>query len=130
MRILATENCSQIRGSHGSAALGRIGISVFAVNLVKKGVTGHNIRPRRYQVRLADSAPKLSSAGVSLTNIDMPCLIVYNNTRRAANLQRAGMPTGVCPEQWILEHQEVIEELQKASKRSTPASIKYPICSL
>lgn len=29
------------------------------------------------------------------------------------NLQKAGMPTGVCPEQWILEHKEVILELQK-----------------
>lgn len=28
------------------------------------------------------------------------------------NLQKAGMPTGVCPEQWILEHPEVLVELQ------------------
>ena len=28
------------------------------------------------------------------------------------NLQKAGMPTGVCPEQWILEHPEVIVKLQ------------------
>ena len=29
-----------------------------------------------------------------------------------SNLQRAGMPTGVCPEQWILEHPEVLVKLQ------------------
>ena len=29
-----------------------------------------------------------------------------------SNLQRAGMPTGVCPEQWILEHPEVLLKLQ------------------
>lgn len=28
------------------------------------------------------------------------------------NLQRAGMPTGVCPEAWILEHPEVLVNLQ------------------
>lgn len=30
------------------------------------------------------------------------------------NLQEAGMPVGVCPEQWILEHPEVLINLQKA----------------
>ena len=30
------------------------------------------------------------------------------------NLQAAGMPVGVCPEQWILEHPDVLVELQKA----------------
>ena len=29
------------------------------------------------------------------------------------NLQKAGMPVGVCPEKWILEHSEVLVELQK-----------------
>ena len=29
------------------------------------------------------------------------------------NLQKAGMPVGVCPEQWILEHREVMLQLQK-----------------
>lgn len=29
------------------------------------------------------------------------------------NLQNAGMPTGVCPEQWILENPEVMEGLQR-----------------
>ena len=29
------------------------------------------------------------------------------------NLQDAGMPVGVCPEQWILEHEDVMIRLQK-----------------
>lgn len=29
------------------------------------------------------------------------------------NLQEAGMPVGVCPEQWILEHGEVLVQLQR-----------------
>lgn len=30
------------------------------------------------------------------------------------NLIKAGMPTGICVEQWVLEHPEIITELQKA----------------
>ena len=30
------------------------------------------------------------------------------------NLQEAGMPVGVCPEQWILEHPQMLIDLQKA----------------
>lgn len=30
-----------------------------------------------------------------------------------SNLQRAGMPVGVCPEQWILEHPSILLDLQK-----------------
>jgi len=30
------------------------------------------------------------------------------------NLQEAGMPVGVCPEQWILEHPQVLIDLQKS----------------
>ena len=29
------------------------------------------------------------------------------------NLQRAGMPVGICPEQWILEHPEILVGLQR-----------------
>lgn len=29
------------------------------------------------------------------------------------SLQKAGMPTGVCPEQWILEHPEIMKQLQQ-----------------
>lgn len=31
-----------------------------------------------------------------------------------SNLQKAGMPTGVCPELWIMEHEETLIDLQKA----------------
>ncbi len=31
-----------------------------------------------------------------------------------SNLQKAGMPTGLCPELWIMEHEDVLIELQKA----------------
>ena len=30
------------------------------------------------------------------------------------NLQKAGMPTGVCPEAWIMEHRQVLMDLQRA----------------
>ena len=30
------------------------------------------------------------------------------------NLQKAGMPTGVCPEQWILDNKEQAKKLQMA----------------
>ena len=31
-----------------------------------------------------------------------------------SNLKKAGMPVGVCAELWVLEHPEVIKQLQKA----------------
>ena len=31
-----------------------------------------------------------------------------------SNLMQKGMPMGVCPEQWILDHPEAILELQRA----------------
>lgn len=34
------------------------------------------------------------------------------------NLQRAGMPAGVCPELWILEHPDILKELQKEFLRA------------
>ncbi|MBR5116385.1 MAG: homocysteine S-methyltransferase family protein, partial [Lachnospiraceae bacterium] len=30
------------------------------------------------------------------------------------NLMKAGMPPGVCPEKWILEHPDVLKDLQRA----------------
>lgn len=39
--------------------------------------------------------------------------IVYLDGATGSNLQAAGMETGVCPEKWILEHPEVLVELQK-----------------
>ena len=39
--------------------------------------------------------------------------IRYLDGATGSNLMKAGMPTGVCPEQWILEHREVCLNLQK-----------------
>lgn len=40
--------------------------------------------------------------------------IVILDGATGSNLQRAGMPTGVCPEQWILEHPQALIDLQRA----------------
>lgn len=39
--------------------------------------------------------------------------IIYLDGATGSNLVRAGMPSGVCPEQWILEHPQVMLELQE-----------------
>ena len=39
--------------------------------------------------------------------------ILYLDDATGSNLVKAGMPSGVCPEQWILEHQDVMLQLQK-----------------
>lgn len=39
---------------------------------------------------------------------------LYLDGATGSNLVRAGMPSGVCPEQWILEHSDVMLALQKA----------------
>lgn len=38
---------------------------------------------------------------------------IYLDGATGSNLVKAGMPSGVCPEQWILEHPEVMFDLQK-----------------
>ena len=38
---------------------------------------------------------------------------LYLDGATGSNLVRAGMPSGVCPEQWILEHSDVMSALQK-----------------
>ena len=38
--------------------------------------------------------------------------IIYLDGATGSNLVRAGMPSGVCPEQWILEHRDVMLQLQ------------------
>ena len=38
---------------------------------------------------------------------------VFLDGATGSNLQKSGMPTGVCPEQWILEHKEILIALQK-----------------
>lgn len=40
--------------------------------------------------------------------------VVVLDGATGTNLQKAGMPTGVCPEQWILEHPQALIDLQKA----------------
>ncbi len=39
---------------------------------------------------------------------------IYLDGATGSNLMKAGMPSGVCPEQWILEHREVMLDLQRA----------------
>lgn len=38
---------------------------------------------------------------------------IYLDGATGSNLVKAGMPSGVCPEQWILEHRDVMLDLQK-----------------
>ncbi|MCM1056393.1 MAG: homocysteine S-methyltransferase family protein [Firmicutes bacterium] len=38
---------------------------------------------------------------------------LYLDGATGSNLVKAGMPSGVCPERWILEHRDVMLELQK-----------------
>ncbi len=40
--------------------------------------------------------------------------MIYLDGATGSNLIKAGMPSGVCPEKWILEHPEVFIELQKS----------------
>ena len=39
---------------------------------------------------------------------------VFLDGATGSNLQKKGMPAGVCPERWIMEHQEIMIELQRA----------------
>lgn len=39
--------------------------------------------------------------------------LIYLDGATGSNLVKAGMPSGVCPEQWILEHPQVMLELQE-----------------
>lgn len=38
---------------------------------------------------------------------------LYLDGATGSNLVKAGMPSGVCPEQWIMEHRDIMLELQK-----------------
>jgi 5-methyltetrahydrofolate--homocysteine methyltransferase len=40
--------------------------------------------------------------------------VVFLDGATGTNLMKAGMPAGVCPEKWILEHRDVMIGLQKA----------------
>lgn len=39
---------------------------------------------------------------------------IYLDGATGSNLMKAGMPAGVCPEQWILEHPQVMRKLQES----------------
>lgn len=39
--------------------------------------------------------------------------IILLDGATGSNMQKSGMPTGVCPEQWILQHPDIFIELQK-----------------
>ncbi len=39
---------------------------------------------------------------------------IFLDGATGSNLQREGMPAGVCPEKWILEHGEILQSLQRA----------------
>ena len=40
--------------------------------------------------------------------------LIFLDGATGSNLQRAGMPAGVCPEEWILENPETFINLQKS----------------
>ncbi|MDC7293945.1 homocysteine S-methyltransferase family protein [Butyrivibrio sp. DSM 10294] len=40
--------------------------------------------------------------------------VVFLDGATGTNLMKVGMPAGVCPEAWILEHKDVMRDLQKA----------------
>ncbi len=40
--------------------------------------------------------------------------VIYLDGATGTNLQKAGMPVGVCPEEWIREHRQVMLDLQRA----------------
>ncbi len=39
--------------------------------------------------------------------------IVFLDGATGTNLMKAGMPAGVCPEEWILQHKDVMLDLQR-----------------
>lgn len=45
--------------------------------------------------------------------MDLSKNYLYLDGATGSNLVKAGMPSGVCPEQWILEHRDIILELQR-----------------
>ena len=42
------------------------------------------------------------------------------------NLQKAGMPVGVCPEQWILENPDIMIKLQEDYVAAKISSLEIP----
>lgn len=54
---------------------------------------------------------------------------VYLDGATGTNLQKAGMPAGVCPELWIMEHPEVLATLQKSYAQAGSDIIYAPTFS-
>lgn len=52
--------------------------------------------------------------------------IVYLDGATGSNLYLAGMPRGVCTEQWILEHEQVMMDLQKAYVEAGSMAVYAP----
>ena len=44
--------------------------------------------------------------------------IILLDGATGTNLQKAGMPTGVCPEQWILENKEAAKAKRIADRKA------------
>lgn len=55
--------------------------------------------------------------------------IVLMDGATGSNLRKAGMPVGVCTEQWVLEHPEIITELQRAYAEAGSRIIYAPTFS-
>lgn len=67
--------------------------------------------------RLGISLRRLSGIGMYMDKQTFRALIqdapIFLDGATGSNLQKKGMPSGVCPEQWILENKEVLVTLQK-----------------
>ena len=55
--------------------------------------------------------------------------ILYLDGATGSNLVKAGMPSGVCPEQWILEHKDVMLKLQKDYVQAGTNILYAPTCT-
>jgi len=44
--------------------------------------------------------------------------ILFLDGATGSNLMKAGMPAGICPEKWILEHEDIMENLQREYVRA------------
>lgn len=54
---------------------------------------------------------------------------VFLDGATGSNLQKAGMPTGVCPELWIMEHREILIKLQRDFKKAGTNIVYAPTFS-
>lgn len=52
--------------------------------------------------------------------------VLFLDGATGTNLMKAGMPAGVCPEKWILEHRDVMLELQRGYKEAGTDIIYAP----